>query len=304
MKRYLNKLNIFLVVLAVAFASCSSDDDAVVNGGGGGGVKGNLNANSTEKCRYANRMEFPALKDSPSSMVLFHTTGDKFDSLGVNYCTEWDTCLMSQRWSCYQLHTGYSVLGVNRYDTKSNGYPFDPALKTGETYLGRDYFYGSGFDHGHICPSASRTYSETANYQTFYLTNMQPQYNNFNAHIWADLENQIRRWATAKGVVNMFICKGGTIDSEDDIMMRISGKLIVPRYFFAALLVQNSLGYKAIGFWFEHKNVNESGTPLRTYAVSVDELEKRTGIDFFCNLPDNVENDRESRCDLAAWGLN
>ncbi len=45
-----------------------------------------------------------------------------------------------------------------------------------------DPYTGNGrYDHGHICPSADeRQVSAVSNKQTFYFTNMQPQYSTFN----------------------------------------------------------------------------------------------------------------------------
>ncbi|MBQ7571555.1 MAG: DNA/RNA non-specific endonuclease, partial [Bacteroidaceae bacterium] len=60
-------------------------------------------------------------------------------------------------------------------------------------------------------------------------------------------------------------------------------------------------GYAAIGFWMEHKS--NTDTDYRQYAVSIDELERLTGIDFFCNLPDNLENQVESNLVLSLWKI-
>lgn len=267
---------------------------------GGGGITGNANANSTDVCKYASRLEFPKLKGG-NSIVIVNTTNDSYDREGVNYCVEWDKNKKSQRWSCYEMHSGYKVAGIERYYSKQNQYPFDPQLVTGATYLDKDYFYSSGFDHGHICPSADRLYSTNANYQTFFLTNMQPQNHTFNADVWGKLENQIRSWVTSG--TTLYVCKGGTIDSETNILQRISGKLIVPKNFFCALLLKNNLGYKSIAFWYDQSKDLDESQPLSNFAISVDDLELRTDIDFFCNLPDATEEDRESRCDLQAWGL-
>lgn len=265
----------------------------------------NRNANNTVVCNYATRLEFPKLSSKGTNRIIVNKTNDRFDAEGVNYCVEWDTDLKAQRWSCYQMHGGFSATGVSRYD---KGYLHDPQLLPGE-YLDNDYFYGSGFDHGHICPSADRLYSATANKQTFYLTNMQPQYNKFNAKLWAKLEAQIRSWCQAAGVKNLYVCKGATIDNPAYVLKHITnadkGKdgLLVPKYFFCALLLENATGYKAIAFWMMNENIDRSNDGLGKYAMSVDELERLTGIDFFCNLPDGIEDEREARCDLSAWGL-
>lgn len=267
----------------------------------------NKNANNPTLNKYSTRLEFPKLSTNGHSIVIVHTTKDNYDADGVNFCTEWDYLLGSQRWSCYQMHTGYGG-SWGRYDYKKDSsgdgrqYPWDADLDA-EFYTPVDDFYSSGFDHGHICPAADRSYSFLADKQTFYMTNMQPQYNKFNAGLWEKLESQIRAWTNASGTEVIYVCKGATIDSEENIIKRINGRLIAPKYFFCALLLQNAAGYRAIGFWMLNENVDRKTDSLGKYAISVDELEQKTGIDFFCNLPDYIENDREKRCDLTAWGL-
>lgn len=102
----------------------------------------------------------------------------------------------------------------------------------------------------------------------------------------------------------LYVCKGGTIDKSSQIAGYAKNKLIVPKYFFAAILAVKDGQYKAIGLWFEHKKNNDKH--LSNYVVSIDELEKLTGIDFFCNLPDKTEKKVESATKaemLIDWGL-
>ena len=96
---------------------------------------------------------------------------------------------------------------------------------------------------------------------------------------------------------------GGTIDKESNIIRRIQGKLIVPRYFFMACLLKNSMGYRAIAFWAEQKDEWKTYDDLADYAITIDELERKTGIDFFCNLQDKTENEVEKKIVLNVWGL-
>ncbi|MGN0281776.1 MAG: DNA/RNA non-specific endonuclease, partial [Prevotella sp.] len=183
-------------------------------------------------------------------------------------------------------------------------YPFDEDLeKLGSNlYWDQDYFKGSGYDHGHICPSADRQYSTEANRQTFFLTNMQPQYPQFNQKLWANMEDRMRKWiANSPATDTMYVCKGGTIDSEANIIERIKDKLIVPKYFYMAILYKNTGGYKAIAFWAENINVDHSGDDLRDYVLSIDKLEELTGIDFFCNLPDDIEEKVEANSYTQSW---
>ena len=263
-------------------------DNGLVSGTG----TDNVNKNTSD-VKETSRLEFPKLMGGNSKLIVHSTS----DSYGVNYSVEWDVDKMSQRWSCYQLYNGFGG-NVSRYD---DGYPFDPELNDGE-YLDRDYFKGSGFDHGHICPSADRLYSTEANKQTFYLTNMQPQYKKFNAGVWDKMEERVRRWIALSPVADtLFVCKGGTIDNEAYILKRISNKLIVPKYFYMALLYKAPSGYKAIAFWAENLDEDKSNDDLRNYVISIDDLEQRTGIDFFCNLPDDIENKVESNSYTQSW---
>ena len=201
------------------------------------------------------------------------------------------------------MYAANRVAKTSRYTSDYNQYPFDPELSAGE-YFDSDPYWRSGYDHGHICPSADRLYSKDANYQTFYLTNMQPQRNAFNAGIWEVMEAKLRSWIHQSSNIKdtLFVCKGGTIDAvetaggiKDPILTTLSNGLIVPKYFFMALLYKTKTGsYRAMAFWAEHLNEDHSNDPLGNYVINIDELERRTGIDFFCNLPDNIENEVEA----------
>ena len=270
----------------------------------------NANRNDASQEPSLSRLEFPHVKGD-GSIVLIHTTNDLF---GINYSVEWDCQKKSQRWSAYQLNSSTLQRNTSRANV---GYPFDPQLPS-QYYLSQDCFYSSGFDHGHICPSADRLYSSEANEQTFYLTNMQPQYKAFNGSLsgnesykndwspWFRLEGQVRSWANAATTENLYVVKGGTIEDHQILPTLVKGEMRVPAYFFVALLLKNAQGYKAIGFWMEHKSSYEKQEPLSAYAVNISELEQKTGIDFFCNLPDDTEQHietlaRENVC--RAWGL-
>lgn len=308
MKSSIQHLLFLTFLLPLTFASCSDtngDDDWKKDNS----TANNLNCNDTSKEPALSRLEFPKVKGG-SSLVLIHTTSDNY---GINYSVEWDYEKMAQRWSCYQMNGDLLKKNASR---SSSGYAMDPLLSSNQ-YLDDDYFYGSGFDHGHICPSADRLYSTEANEQTFYLTNMQPQYKAFNGSLtgsekyknewspWYRLEAQVRTWAGAVTTENLYVVKGGTIE-DNQIIKKISGKLIVPKYFFVALLLKNAEGYKAIGFWMEHVSSYSQKDGLGSYAVNIRELEQKTGIDFFCNLPDDIEEHVETlpvENLKRAWGL-
>ena len=295
-----------LIALLSLIVSCGKDEGDTTPTS----IRDNTNKNLTTPYPEASRLEMPRLKGG-KSILLVHKTNDKY---GINFSTEWDTQKKAQRWSCYQMYESNTGGNVGRYQ---DGYPYDDLLEYEHYFLDAngyvfDPFRGSGYDHGHICPSADRQYTKEANRQTFFLTNMQPQRNVFNAGVWADMEQQIRNWNRGSFRDTLYVCKGGTIDKNDQISRTLANGLIVPKYFFMAVLCKNNMGYKALGFWIEHKDKVDypkdalGNYQLSHYVVNIRELETLTGIDFFCNLDDETEEHVETlnaENIKSAWGL-
>jgi len=289
----MNKTRLFILITiaATVLCACSGDDRDE-----GIPAERNLNRNDATQEPALQRLEFPHVKGA-GNRILIYANNDRF---GINYSVEWDCTKRSQRWSCYQMFAANRVQATSRYYSDTNQYPMDPNLPS-QYYFDVDPFRGSGYDHGHICPSADRLYSSEANIQTFYLTNMQPQRHVFNAGIWEKMEEKLRSWMStgSKTEDTLYVCKGGTIDAvpgvtDNPIRETLQNGLIVPRYFFMALLRKQKSGYKALAFWVEHTDDDRTNDPLGNYVISVRELERLTGIDFFCNLPDNIEEEVEN----------
>lgn len=323
-------LALTITLLAACGGSDGDDNGGSDNGGGGNSTTANVNRNiPTDDELAVTRLEFPHVSTLTNSKVIVYRTSDvKYDKDGVNFSVEWDRDKKAQRWTCYILTKNNKTKNASRYYGDRNvsqasstaAYPFDLANLQQDDYywqsqggMVKDYFSGTGFDHGHICPSNDRLYSSAANYQTFYMTNMQPQYSVFNGSaqehkysgLWINMENFINASTnTSVHMTNMvdgdtlFVCKGGTIEAtaacQDPIIEKRSTGLIVPKYYFMAILCKKSGQYKALAFWIEHKASNDTGNALAKYVVNIDELEEKTGIDFFCNLPDETEKRVES----------
>lgn len=323
------KIYFFALLASLALGACSNNDDD--NGASGNSENLNANAVTAGVPQEVTRIEFPKVKGGTSQIIVH-----KDVQYGVNYCTEYDLDKKSQRWSCYAVYKdnncknwdrGYWRNGINgqafTWDGKAwgnNNEPFqtDPQISTSAQASTREYGSSSMpsqgiryFQRGHIVASEDRICNMNVNGQTFYMTNMQPQSGDFNGGIWAKMETAIRKFMSYDYSLKhpndtMYVCKGGTIDRDDYIMGKTTNGFIVPKYFFAAVLYKDAQkGYKAIGFWFEHKSYSSS-EKLTDHVVNVAELEKLTGIDFFCNLPDDIERTVENRTKdaiLSQWGL-
>lgn len=170
----------------------------------------------------------------------------------------------------------------------------DPKVKT-KSADWRNY-KNSGYDKGHLCPAGDKRYSKKAHDETFYTSNISPQKHNFNAGIWNKLEQKTRYWA--KKYNHLYVVTGGILESNLKTIGR--DKVSVPKYFYKILLDYTQPEIKAIAFLVPHK---ESNKPLYEFVVSIDKIEQKTGIDFFPELPDAIENKLESSTNYKNWSF-
>ena len=266
----------------------------------------NNNRNTTGPKAAQTRYEFPKLKEGYSEVIVHECTlNNKTGEAGVNYSLEWDHHRRATRWVCYQIYASISQSNYSR--PAEDPWAYDPKVPEDEqqaTYneLSKSYFpsTGSFYEKGHIVASADRLCTREANYQTFYMTNIYPMVHNFNGGIWATMEKRVRIWGGQADT--LYVCKGGTIDKADGILNYTKGNHIVPKYFYMAVLSKKGSQWEAMAFWIEHQDVT-SWKALQEYAISIDALESKTGLDFFCNLPDDIENKAESTLTLSYWNL-
>ena len=221
-----------------------------------------------------------------------------------NYSFWYDLQNRVSLWVAYPLYKGMTS-GVGRTDK----WEYDPLLP--RSYQGTAYnSYGvSGYDRGHQLPSADRLCTTAANEQTFYFTNITPQNHDLNTYVWEKAEAHIR------GLVNtndtLYVVTGCVLQTAADSTIQYikdnEGKdVAVPKAYFKVVLKykpgEGNNGYAAIGFWFENRSYGDVNIS-RSYARSVDDIEKLTGFDFFCNLDDNIEAAVEASFTASLWGL-
>ncbi len=155
----------------------------------------------------------------------------------------------------------------------------------------------SGYDRGHMCPSADNKHSRDAMNQCFLLSNMCPQTHKLNAGDWEDLENLCRKWAAEYD--SIYIVCGPIIEKGETYETIGDNKVTVPRQFYKVIMRwtgDNSA--EAIGFIM---NNDDTERPVASYAVTVDSVEARTGINFFSKFPKEVERKAEAKFDCAQW---
>ena len=194
-------------------------------------------------------------------------------------------------WVAYELTA--QEAGSNK-SSRSNKFVPDPELDgTPDT---RDYSR-SGYDRGHMAPAGDMKWSHQAMKESFYTSNICPQDHYMNQGIWNDLENKCRMWA--KKHKSVWVVTGPVISKK---MKRIGDTGIgIPEAFFKVLMYSTGTTLEGVAFVLENRNYEDSD--LKKYAMPIDEAEKLTGIDFFHQLPDAVEDKMESELHLKKWGL-
>ncbi|MFD2909818.1 DNA/RNA non-specific endonuclease [Flavobacterium ardleyense] len=155
-------------------------------------------------------------------------------------------------------------------------------------------YKNSGYDKGHLCPAGDRKASLNSYKETFYTSNISPQLHDFNSGVWNRLEEKTRYWAEKYD--GIYVITGGVL--RDDLKTIGREGVAVPKYFYKILLTQDRS--RMIGFLVPHKNSNK---PLYEFVTSVDAIEKMTGIDFFPNLQDAIENELEKSTDYKKWSF-
>jgi endonuclease G len=193
-------------------------------------------------------------------------------------------------WVAYELKKSH----LANTNFKRPYFEIDAAVKTGAANW-RNY-KNSGYDRGHLCPAGDRKYSQTAHDETFLTSNISPQAHDFNSGIWNTLEQKVRYWA--RKYDGVFVVTGGVLKGK----MRTIGeeRVAVPNQFYKVLIDTNSGKIKMIAFLLAHENSNK---PLYEFVVSVDSIEKLTGIDFFPQLQDSLENKLEASSRYKDWSF-
>ena len=262
----------------------------------------NRNANDASTDASLARWEMPATDTSCDYIT--HYTSDGL----LNYAMEYSKEKMHSRWVAYRYDSKLKAQVTSRSDE----WGVEPFYNNNKTYQIATGFFG-GYNRGHLVGSAERLYSHEANVQTFYMSNMSPMNGNFNSIYWGEIETLVRNWGRNCGAGDtLYVVKGGTLDSllTTTTVKNTLGETVqmaVPKYYYIAVLSLSSEGKaKAIGFWIEHKDFKDRSLSnlkkiRQAAACTIDELEERTGIDFFCNVPDCIENIVEARYTRSSW---
>jgi len=207
-----------------------------------------------------------------------------------NYSLSYSEPHEQAEWVAYELKSSH-LSSINR---KRPYFEIDDAVKTGAAHWNN--YKKSGYDKGHLCPAGDRRFTKAAHDETFLTSNISPQEHQFNAGVWNRLEQKVRYWAKKNDGV--FVVTGGVL--KDNLKVIGDENVAVPNQFYKVILDNTNGKIKMLAFLMDHENSN---LPLYKFVVSVDSLEILTGIDFFPELEDSIENKLEASASYKSWSF-
>jgi endonuclease G len=181
---------------------------------------------------------------------------------------------------------------------RHDAFRVDPDLPFGLYRVTPRDYVRSGYDRGHLCPSADRTRGEAENAVTFLMTNVHPQLHELNAGPWEQLEVYARDLARAEQV-SLYIVAGGVFA---DPSLTIGNDVAVPTASYKVVCVlgrgQTAADLTSASTVFAVKIPNVQGVGGHSWTeflVTVDEVERASGYDFMPGIAQPLQEELESR---------
>ncbi len=189
---------------------------------------------------------------------------------------------------------------------RTNDFRPDKKISTGSA-VEKDYFLktllpdstykydGFGYDRGHLAPSADFRWSKKALSESYLYSNMSPQVAELNREGMADLENLLRTYVIVNNT-DLFVVTGPILNDSLKKIERGVNKVSIPKKFFKIALDYKNK--KAIAFILPNAQLT---SPVISYTHCIDEVENITGIDFFANIDDSLQEALEKQNVPQDW---
>ena len=242
--------------------------------------------NVRDKCFAATEtnvqpLEIPKINSSQPEKIVKH----------LGYTVSFNTDWLIPNWVAYEL-TAEEVAGV---EPRGNHFVPDPEIWQSPS---TEEYANSGYDRGHMAPAADMKWSKQAMTESFYTSNICPQNKNLNKGDWKDLEEHVRSMASKYD--HIYIACGPIVSTSPKKIGQYIETIAVPDAFYKVILRQKGDTWSAVGFMMPNKAGHK---PLKKYAMSIEDIEVITDIDFFTALPDSIEEKIELTYNLKDWDL-
>ena len=181
---------------------------------------------------------------------------------------------------------------TSRAARRSGNFRPDPEIPSGSATP--DDYIQSGYDRGHLAPAADMAFSVRTMSESFCMSNISPQLPGFNRGVWSRLEKQIRHFAKREKLI---VVVTGPILSTGKTVSIGASRITVPQYYYK-VVYDTTPPEKMIAFVIPNRS---STADLKTFVVSVHQLEKLTGLDFFSLIPQPKQEHLERSITVENW---
>jgi endonuclease G len=242
---------------------------------------------------------------NPSSATTSTANPNNYLMIKPQYALAYNNARRIPRWVSWALNSSWIGSASRQDDFRP-----DTTLPSNWYRVGGSDYSGSGFDRGHMAPSADRTSSTADNSATFLMTNMIPQAPDNNQGPWAELENYTRSLVTSSNEIYIITgeygdCGTGSNGRRCELVTSSGNRIAVPARTWKVIVIVNSRGAGAGGVNTNTRVIavdmpNEQGirsVPWRNYRVTVRDIESRTGLNLLSNVPASIQEVIETRRD-------
>jgi len=206
-------------------------------------------------------------------------------------------------WVSWQLNSSWLGSAPRQDDFRS-----DPALPPNFCKANTSDYTYSGFDRGHITPSADRTDTVANNSATFLMSNIVPQAPDNNQGYWARLEDYERTLVSQGKELYIIAGAYGTGGSGSNGAKNTiyNGKITVPDRLYKIIVVVDPgsgvSGVNSSNRVIAINTPNDQGNRTAnwgSYRTTVDAIEAATGYDFLSQVSSSIQAEIESQVDTG-----
>jgi endonuclease G len=235
------------------------------------------------------------LLGNPSNAAPSTASTDNYLMVKPQYVLSYNNKTRTANWVSWQLNKSW----IGTADRQDNFRPDDTLPDAWYKVRPSDYT-GSGYDRGHIAPSADRTRNEADNSATFLMSNMMPQVPEVNRGVWGDLEEYCRELVQQGKELYIIagpVGRNGSIGRKE--------KIAVPAKNWKVIVVLDRQGLGIQGITSDTRTIavmmpNDASVKRqgwKSFRVSVARVERETGLNFLSNVPLQVQQVIESKVD-------
>ena len=168
--------------------------------------------------------------------------------------------------------------------------------------VNHDDYLHSGYDRGHMAPNyaISRLYGKKAQLDSFLMSNISPQKPKLNQKLWQRLEEvEIKYFTQQERDIWVYT---GPIFSKTPNRLKNGFTIEIPSAFYKIYALSTTADSTRL-LAFKIPQTVKGNEALSKFLTTVDKIEEETGLDFFADLDDKIENKLESTINSKPWNL-